>query len=72
MYFISFYFQALLSEFHRFRMEEVPPRLRDKQRLAHLYEELQVRHLILLSLLSRTVPYQNGKQTVTGKIRPGR
>ena len=47
MYFISLYFQALLSEFHRFRMEEVPPRLRDKQRLAHLYEELQVRHLIL-------------------------
>ena len=55
-----YFLQALLSEFHRFHMEEVPPRLRDKQRLAHLYEELQVRHMLLL-LLSRTVTSYSDK-----------
>ena len=37
-----YFFQALLAEFNRFRVEDVPPRLNQKQKLGHLYDELQV------------------------------
>ncbi|XP_067144023.1 microtubule-actin cross-linking factor 1 isoform X6 [Centruroides vittatus] len=33
--------KALLSECNRFRVEDVPPRLQDKQRLSHMNRELQ-------------------------------
>lgn len=39
----SFLFQSLLAEFNRFRIEDVPPRLAKKQKLGHLYDELQVK-----------------------------
>lgn len=35
--------KKLANESVRFRNEEVPPRQRDKQRLQHMYRELQVR-----------------------------
>lgn len=35
--------KKLANESNRFRIEEIPPRHRDKQRVQHLYRDLQVR-----------------------------
>ena len=34
--------QAMLAEYNRFKMEDVPPRLETKQRLLKLFDEIQV------------------------------
>ncbi|KFM60284.1 Dystonin, partial [Stegodyphus mimosarum] len=42
--------KSLLAECTRFRVEDIPPRLHEKQRLSHLYREIQKSHRDIISL----------------------
>ncbi|XP_035227819.1 dystonin-like, partial [Stegodyphus dumicola] len=42
--------KSLLAECTRFRVEDIPPRLHEKQRLTHLYREIQKSHRDIISL----------------------